>query len=164
MLRMFFGWMDGCYMRCDILTLIFVWMLYEMWYDHFFLWMLYEMWYHHDGGWMDAILVFTWHLLSCELFSCHYHFVIKDCYTRCDPLNCFHLVEFTGFVVLHLFGVIVVEVVGLWSRRCSTTSSTAEGELRSHLHLLRSFNHVTRFHYLIKSRNLGVSRPKVLHR
>ena len=50
------------------------------------------------------------------------------------------------------------------SRRCSTTSSIAVGELRIHLHLLRFFNHVTTFHSHVKSRNLGVSRLKGLHR
>jgi hypothetical protein len=44
---------------------------------------------------------------------------------------------------------------------CSTTSSTAEGELNCRLPL-RIF-YVTRFHFSVKSRNLGVnSRPQAL--
>jgi hypothetical protein len=59
--------------------------------------------------------------------------------------------------VVRLPAVIVVRVVGpRSSRRCSTTSSIAEGELRSHIHHLRSFNRVTRFHYQV----VGVVGPR----
>ena len=57
--------------------------------------------------------------------------------------------------------IIDVGALGLWlSLRWSTTSSTSEGELQIH-HLIRSFNHVTRLIFHIKSRNLGLPSERV---